>query len=287
MLLESLILGFLLGGLYGILGIGLSLIFAGTEIIYMVYGDIIILGSYLSLIFVGFLGIDPLLTIVIIAPILFGIGWVVQYTLLNKALRMGLQTALLMTIGLSVIIENVLQVCMGTNLQSLAVYTTYGNASIEVGGISIPFVYLLNFSVNIVVMVALYLFLKHTYMGRAFRATSEDRRAAQLMGVNTDNIYACVVGAAAVVAAVVGVLIGLSFPFDPFSGSRYLIICFGVMIIGGAGSMRGALIGGQILGLSQVLSANYIGPQYQLFIGYLVLLVALAIMPEGIFKRKV
>ena len=120
-------------------------------------------------------------------------------------------------------------------------------------------------------------------MGRAIRAASDDEVAAQLMGVNTRNIYAKAMGIAMMTAGVAGVLVGMTFTFYPHTGPQYLIIAFGVVVIGGLGSMKGTLLGGLILALAQLLGAQFFGPGYQLFCGYVVLLIVLAVRPQGIF----
>jgi branched-chain amino acid transport system permease protein len=151
--------------------------------------------------------------------------------------------------------------------------------------LNLPILYFVDFLLGCAVILALHLFFKNTYLGRAIRAASDDEIGARLMGINTRNIYAYAMGIAMITAAVAGVLVGMTFTFYPHTGPQYLIIAFGVMIIGGLGSMAGCLVGGIILAEAQLLGAHFAGPGYQLLAGYLVLLIVLGLRPQGIFGK--
>lgn len=151
--------------------------------------------------------------------------------------------------------------------------------------LNIPVIYLLDLLIGLTVIACIYYLFQKTYLGRAIRAASDDEVAAQLMGVNTKNIYAKAMGIAIMTAGVAGVLVGITFTFYPHTGPQYLVIAFGVMVIGGMGSMKGTLVGGFILAVSQLMGAQFFGPGYQLFCGYVVLLIVLAVRPQGIFGR--
>jgi branched-chain amino acid transport system permease protein len=163
--------------------------------------------------------------------------------------------------------------------------TSYSLQSFTLGELYVPVVYLLNFGVAIVVMLALGTFLKRTYLGQAIVAASQDTVAAQLMGINTERLFAITFGISAAVSAVAGVFLGLTFPFTPVSGIAFLIIAFGVVILGGLGSILGTFLGGVILGLAQTLGAHFIGASEQMLIVYGMVLVLLAVRPQGLFGR--
>ena len=279
---QPLINGILLGGLYAIIAIGMSTMFGIVKLVNLAHGDLMILGSFLSLTLVSWLGVSPLWTLLAVVPAMYFIGYFVQGYLLNRVLGREMEPPLLVAFGLSIIVQNLLLLIYTPDARSLM--TSLAVKTIPVTEyLSIPVIYLLDFLIALVVIFSLYFIFQKTYMGRAIRAASDDEGAAQLMGVNTRNIYAKAMGIAMMTAGVAGVLVGMTFTFYPHTGSQYLIIAFGVVVIGGLGSMKGTLVGGLILAISQLLGAQVFGPGYQLFCGYVVLLIVLAVRPQGIF----
>jgi branched-chain amino acid transport system permease protein len=283
-LLQPVVNGILLGGLYAIIGIGLSMIFGIVRLVNLAHGDLMILASYISLVFMGLLGVNPLLTIIIAVPSMFFIGFLVQSYLLNRVLGKGMEPPLIVAFGLSIILQNTLLIAFTPDARTLI--SSLSVKIIQVADfLSIPVIYLLDFLIGLGVIVLLHQFFQKTYVGRAIRAASDDEDAAQLMGINTRNIYAYAMGLAMATAAVAGVLVGMTFTFYPHTGPQYLIIAFGVVIIGGLGSMTGTFLGGIILGLAQLLGAHFLGPGFQLLSGYVVLLLVLTVRPQGIFGK--
>lgn len=284
-ILQSLINGILLGGIYAVVGIGLSMIFGIVRLVNLAHGDLMILSAYLVLTLMNAIGVSPYLTLVAAIPIMFIIGYLIQLLILNRVIGKGMEPPLIVAFGLSIILQNVLLLIFSPDAQSLK--TGLATKSFPIGeAINVPIIYLVGFLVGTCVIVLLQLLFQYTSIGRAIRAASDDETAAQLMGINTKRIYACAMGIAMVTAAVAGTLIGTTFTFYPHTGPQYLIIAFGVVIIGGAGSMLGTFIGGIILGLAQLFGAYYFGTGYQLLSGYLILLVVLALRPQGIFGKK-
>ena len=283
-LLQPIMNGILLGGLYAIIGIGMSMIFGIVKLVNLAHGDLMILGSYLSLVFIGLLGVPPLLTFVFAVPAMFFIGFLVQGYLLNRVLGKEMEPPLIVAFGLSIITQNTLLLIFTPDARSLI--SSLSVATIPVAGfLNIPVIYLIDFLISLVVIFLLHQFLQKTYMGMAIRAASDDEGAAQLMGINTKNIYAYAMGIAMITAAVAGILVGMTFTFYPHTGPQYLTIAFGVVIIGGLGSMIGTLLGGIILGLAQLLGAHFLGPGLQLLSGYFILLIVLTVRPQGIFGK--
>jgi branched-chain amino acid transport system permease protein len=281
-------MGAFIGGIYAIIGLGFSLIFAGVKfMVNLTHGQLVILASYLSLVFVFYLQTDPLLSMLFILPIIFCLGFFFQYWLLNRTLSFDTPTGLTIILGVSLIIQNVLLVIFGPDAKSLSKYSSYATAYVKPLGVHIPVMYLIDFLAALLVMFLFYIFLKYTHLGRAIRATSEDSECAQLFGINYRKIYALTFGLGSMLAGIGGVLTGLTFSFDPNSGGTYLEMAFSVLILGGMGSLRGAMVGGVILGIVQALSAYYIGPAYKYVFSSILTLVILAIRPEGILGYKV
>jgi len=283
-LLQPILNGILLGGLYAVIAIGMSTMFGIVKLVNLAHGDLMILSSYLSLVLISWLGVNPFLSLLLVIPIMFIIGFVIQAFLLNRVLGKEMEPPLLVAFGLSIILQNFLLLIFTPDARSLT--TELSIKTISLGeSLNLPVIYLLDFLFGCVVILALHIFFRNTFMGRAIRAASDDETGARLMGINTTNIYSYAMGISMVTAAVAGILVGTTFTFYPHTGPQYLIIAFGVIIIGGLGSMVGTLVGGLILALAQLLGAHFVGPGYQLLIGYLVLLIVLGVRPQGIFGR--
>jgi branched-chain amino acid transport system permease protein len=281
-LANPLLMGVLLGGLYALVGIGLSLVFGTMRLVNLAHGDLMIFSSYVSLVLFNLVNLDPMLSIVLTFPLLFAVGFGIQRYLMNRVQRLGMEPPLLIAFGISILVQNVLLLVFKADYRG--VMTSYSLNSYDIGGfLQVPLVYVLDFAAALVVMILLYQFLRRTYLGRAIRAITDDAGAAGLMGINTSRVYAYAFGMAMGIAAVAGALVSMTFIFAPATGSQYLIIAFGVVIIGGLGSIRGTFVGGIIMGLAQILSAHFLGPGYQLLVGYLVLFIVLAVRPQGIF----
>ena len=292
---TPLLMGILLGGLYALIALGLSVVFGVMKLINVAHGDLIILGTYFAFFLmsgeilghrysvISNLGIDPILSLVIVMPVLFLIGYAIQKFLMSRAFVTSMEAPLLIAFGLSLIIQNTCQK-LWTPL-SRGLTPSYALASFQVGVLHVPLIYLLDFIAALIVMLALREFLKRTYLGKAITAASQDKRAANLMGINNERVYAFAFGIAMAIAAIAGVFLGLTFPFTPTSGVSFLIVAFGVIIIGGLGSMLGTFIGGMILGLAQTFGGYFLGATEQMLVLYVLVLVVLAVRPKGIFGR--
>lgn len=277
---QQLINGILLGGVYALVGVGMTMIFGIVQLTNLAHGEFIILAAYLSSVLTLSLGINPLLTLIITIPLMFIIGYLLQNLLINKLMARGSEPALLVTFGLSIIIQNGLLLIFSADANRLIV--SFQAQSIALGSVArIPVLNLLVCFIGIATILILNLFLKKTYIGRSIRATSDDKVAASLMGVNVRRIYGIAMGLALATAAIAGVMVGMVYPFYPSTGSSYLIIAFGVVVIGGMGSIMGTMVAGFIFGLAQVMG----GSNYGLLIGYLVLIVMLAVRPQGLFAK--
>ncbi|MBA7658384.1 High-affinity branched-chain amino acid transport system permease protein LivH [subsurface metagenome] len=282
-LATPIVMGILLGGLYATIALGLSLVFGVIKEINIAHGDLVILGSYFGYVAMTVFGIDPILSLIVGMPLLFGIGFAIQKYLLNRAFKISMNATLIIAFGLSLILQNTYQLIWTPMARGLT--TSYALESFSVGPIHVPLVYLLDFVAAILVMLFLHQFLKRTYLGRAIRAAAQDRKTAHLMGINTDRVYAYTFGISMAVAAIAGVFLGLTFSFTPISGMSFLIIALGVVVLGGLGSIVGTFVGGIAFGLAQTLGGYFFGVAAQMLVAYVMVLVVLAVIPRGIFGR--
>jgi branched-chain amino acid transport system permease protein len=282
-LIQSIIQGVLIGGLYAAVGLGMSLIFGIVKITNLAHGDFLVLACYISLIVTGVIH-NPIITLVIVVPIMFFIGFGMQKSMLNHVIGRGDEPPLLITFGISIIVQNLLLYFFSANSQKLQ--STLALKSFNIGDrIYIPYLWLIACLVGVAIIILLGMYMKGTYMGRSIRATSDDTEAAQLMGVNIKSTFAIAMGISMMTAGVSGVFIGMLFNFYPSSGSSYLIIAFAVVVIGGIGNIYGTLAAGVIFGLAQVVGGFAFGSSYQQLIGYVVLLIMLVVRPQGLFKN--
>jgi len=284
-LAPPLIKGILLGGLYVVIALGLSLVFGVMKLINVGHGDLVILGSYFAWAIMGWLGIDPFLSLVMGVPLFFVLGFFLQKFIINRTFRISLDAALIACFGISIVVQGLCQAIWTPFSRSLA--TDYRLLTFAVGPLTIPLRYLLDFIGGLAVMIALREFLRRTYLGRAISAASQNEPVAERMGINPNRVYSFAFAIAMACAAVAGVLQGLTFSFQPTSGPPFLIISFGVIILGGLGSMVGTFIGGMIFGLTQTLGAYFSGGSMlvQTIAPYLLVFVVLSVRPQGIFGR--
>ncbi|HUW64071.1 MAG TPA: branched-chain amino acid ABC transporter permease, partial [Spirochaetia bacterium] len=282
--IQVLLNGIMLGVLYAVVGVGLAAVFGIMRVTNLAHGDLMVVASYLSLITISHIGGNPFLSLIIVVPLMFLVGFGLQYYLLNRAINKGPEPPLLTTFGLMIIVENGLLLVFSPDAHTLANGLVVKSIPLT-ANLNIPVIYLIDFLVGVAVILGFALFLKKTYLGLAIRAASDDDYAAALQGINAKMVYAYTMGAAMVTAAIAGVLVGMTFTFNPYSGSQYLILAFGVVVIGGLGSVSGTLAAGIILGVAQLLGAYYIGTGSQLLAAYLVLLIVLAVRPQGLFSR--
>lgn len=285
-MLQAVITGILLGGLYAIIGIGMSLVFGIMKLTNLAHGDLMILGTYITMAILNSTGMNLIFATVLAILIMMVIGFVIQNFLVNRVLDKGSEPALLVTFGVSIFLSNLLLKIFGANNQRLEnPLSTQNILTIPSLNLSISSMYLFSFVVGVIIIVALHILMQKTNFGRSIRSTSDDTMASELMGVNTKRAYSLAMIIAMLTAAVAGVLVGSTYVFYPSSGTQSLIIAFGVVVIGGMGSLIGTLAGGIVLGLAQLVGGSIFGTGYQMLIAYIVLLIILALRPNGLFAR--
>jgi len=282
-LASPIVIGILMGGLYVVIALGLSLVFGVMKVINVAHGDLVIFGSYMAYAALTTLGLNPLWWILPSLPLFFILGYLIEKYLLNRAAKISPDAALIIAFGLALIVQNASQIIWTPQTRSLI--TDFTMTTFKVGRVYIPLVYVLDFVAALVVMVVVRQFLQRTYLGQAITAASQDRQTAELMGINPSRVYQVAFGIAMALASIAGIFYGLTFSFYPSSGPALLIIAFGVIILGGLGSMVGTFIGGMIFGLSQTLGGYFFGPTGQLLVPFLMVLLVLTIRPQGLFGR--
>jgi branched-chain amino acid transport system permease protein len=284
--LGTIIQGILLGGLYALFAAGLSLIFGIMRLVNLAHGDLIVLAAFAILSLTTWLGFDPFLAALLAMPAMFAAGFALQHVLLNRTLGRDLLPPLLVTFGLSIIIQNGLLEAYTADSRRLRL-GAIETASIELGGnLAIGVMPLLTLGSAIAVILLLNLLFYRTALGRAFRATSDDLEIAQLMGIDHHRIYSITMGIAMVVATIAALYLGIRANFDPTIGPTRLIYAFEAVIIGGLGSLWGTLAGGIIIGFAQTVGAK-LNPEWQILAGHIAFLVVVVLRPRGLFPRAI
>ncbi len=283
MWVDTIVQGVLLGGLYALFAARLSLIFGIMRLVNLAHGDLIICAGYIILMGVTVLGLNPFLAALIAAPVMFLAGWVLQRGVLNRVLGTDILPPLLVTFGLSVVLQNLMQETFSADSKRIP-----GGAletqSLDIGVSTVGVLPLMTFGSAIVVIVVLNWVFYHTVIGRAFRAVADDPTTAQLMGVKPNDIFAIATGLALVVVTIAALYLGMRANFDPTIGPARLLYAFEAVIIGGLGSLWGTLLGGVIIGVAQTLGAA-INPEWQILSGHLAFLLVLLIRPKGLLPK--
>jgi branched-chain amino acid transport system permease protein len=297
---NGLLSGGMLGAYYAVISIGLALNFGVMRLVNLAHGDWLIVSAYLALAVMSWIAslgwqVSPFWMLLVVVPVMYLLGYVIQRVLLNRVSvqaaqrkgmseSFGLMSPLLVTFGMSIVLSQALLGVFESNARVIQNELSF--AAIRLGeDLSVSTLRLIFFGIALVMLAAVHLFLNATHMGRAIRAASDDAEIAALMGMTPDKVYAVASGLSLATAGVAGVMVGMSRTFQPFDGPTFLLVAFGVVILGGLGSMVGALVGGIVLGVVQVLAGTYFGPSAQLVGGYILILLVLAMRPQGLFAR--
>lgn len=281
---NAVVQGILLGGLFALFATGLSLAFGVMRFVNLAHGDVAIAAAFLCMSVSEALGWNPLVSLVIVLPASFVVGYVLQRLVFDRTVGVDPAFQIVTTFGLSVVLQNLIYEKYTADSQGLDV-KALETAGFEVNStITIGWLPVLTLVAAVVVLSALALFMKHTRTGRAFRATSDDPEAARLMGIDIRRVWAVAMALAFATVALAGVLYGARSSFDPFVGPARLIYAFEAVIIGGLGSLWGTLIGGIVLGVAQAIGRQ-VNPQWGELAGHAVFLAVLVIRPTGLFGK--
>lgn len=284
--LATLVNGVLLGGFYALLGLGLSLTFGIMRTVNLAHGDLVVLGSFLAMALAQALGISPLVSLGLLVPVMFALGYGLQGVVLNRTLKDGMMPAVIITFGLSFVIQNGLLLGFSADRMVLRQGWIETAGVTLLPGLTVGVLPVLTLAVTLALLGGLHLLFRHTLIGRAFRATSDDPQIAALMGINPGHVYALAMGLACAIIAVTAVLMGLRSNFSAFDGPIRLIFAFEVIIIGGMGSLNGVLVGGMILGLAQTIGGA-LNPAWFQLAGHLATLAVLLVRPSGLFPETI
>jgi branched-chain amino acid transport system permease protein len=282
--LNSIVQGVLLGGLYALLATGLSLVFGVMRLVNLAHGDLNILAAFLALTVVDLTGIGPFASLVIVVPLMMGLGYVLHRGLLTYSLDRGVLSPLLVTFGIAIILQNTLLGWYTADSRGLDAGSIESASVRLLDQLAIGVFPLITLAVAIGILVGLHMMLARTQLGRVMRATSDDGEAAQMMGIDHRHIHAVAMGIALGTVAVAGIFLGIRTTFSPFDGPVRLIFAFEAVVIGGLGSLWGTLVGGIVLGVAQALGGK-IDPAFQVLAGHIVFLGVLAFRPQGLFAR--
>ena len=282
-LLDAVVQGILLGGLYTLFAAGLSLVFGVMRLVNIAHGDFIVLGAYIALAVVSLTGLHPFLSLVIVVPLMALLGYALQRLVLERTMGEDLLPPILVSFGLAIIIQNLLLTFYSTDAQRLSA-GRIETASISLGPISIGVLPLLTFAIAVALIAAMEFIFFRSRIGRAFRATSDDPETARAIGVSTRHVFGLAMALSFAVIAIASVLLAARSSFDPFSGPARLLYGFEAVIIGGLGNLWGTLAGGIVLGVAQTLGAQ-VSPSFQILAGHIVFFVILALRPRGLFPR--
>jgi branched-chain amino acid transport system permease protein len=284
---NDIIEGILTGGLYALFACGLSLMFGVMKVVNLAHGDIAVIGGYIALGVIAVTHVPVLASFLIVVPLMAILGYVVQRTVIQAALNRSILTTLLVTFGLSVVVENGLLEFVNADYHSLGVNNVIVSGSFTITSqLKLPYLLVLIFAVAVVVLLGLQYFLSRSRYGRMIRAVADDQEAAQLSGIDYRHVFGIAAAIAFATAALAGIAYGMYSTFAPTTGTdTILLFAFAAVVIGGLGSLWGTLVGGVILGVAQQIGAQ-INPADSLLAGYLVFLAVLVLRPQGLTARR-
>ena len=284
LILQELINGVMLGGLYVCIAIGFSLIWGVLNIINLIHGSLIVLGSYMAYYAFVYFGVSPFIAPAFVMPVMFVLGYALQRGLLNRVISRPVLFTLTLTFGLDLILNNLMLSAFTANFRRVVFEKPF--EALEIAGLIIPMDRLFVTILALLLTIVFYLLLNGSRVGRAIIAVRNDRDAAALMGVNVNQIYAITFGIGAAFAGAAGALMSAVFPISPITSGVYLGKAFVICVLGGLGSIGGVVIGGLTLGIIESLSVTFVGPEHPVLIGFLVLLLVLVVRPTGIAGKR-
>jgi branched-chain amino acid transport system permease protein len=283
-LVQNLLLGLLLGGVYALVAGGLTLIFGVMRVINIAHGAFLILAAFVTYSLWSRLGIDPLLAIVITTPVVFAIGWVTYTVLVSRIRTAPMSSTVLLTFGLALVLEAAMGVIWGNN--SVAIRPSYADESFIVGELFLPKAQVYGGLVAILVLGALWVILTRTWLGRAIRAASVNPASAELVGIKVATVAALVFSIGIAAAGAGGAIAGVLYPFVPGSHYQWIARLLAIVVLGGMGSLDGAVLGAIVFGVAETLTAAYISPSWATAVPYAIVFVVLLVRPQGLLGSR-
>jgi branched-chain amino acid transport system permease protein len=283
-LMQAIISGILVGGVYALIGIGLTIIFGVMRVINFAHGELMMVGMYMTYFLFTLAGIDPFVSIIITIPLMFVFGGILQKVFINRIIGTLPQNQILLTIGLGLIMSNSVMLAFTSDYKILT--TSYSSSSVSIAGISVSEPLTISFLITAVITAALYWFLMKTDTGQAMRATSQDREAAQLMGINVQRMSILAFGLGASLAGTAGALISPTYYIFPQVGSAFTLKAFVIVVLGGMGSVIGATLGGIIIGVVESVGAVTISSDWKDVLVFTIFLLVLLVKPSGLMGKS-
>ena len=278
---QLLVSGLLLGGVYALISVGLTLIFGVMRLVNFAHGEFLMLAMYLTFFLFNMLGIDPILSIVIVAPALFLFGVVIERLVIRPTLHAPHVVQVFATLGLSIVMQNLALYFFSANFRSIS--TPYSTATFAVGPVLVSVPRLVAFSVALAIAGGLFAWLHTTYTGMAIRATAQHRNAAQLMGVNVQRMYMITFGLGSGCVGIAGALLVPVYPVYPQIGVDLILVAFVTVVLGGLGSLPGAMLGGLLIGVIETVSGYLIETHWKQAVYFVLFIVILILRPAGLF----
>ncbi len=278
---QALVNGLLIGGIYALVSIGVTLIFGVVKIVNFAQGEFVMLGMYISYWLASRAGVDPLVSLVVSMPVLFVIGVLLQRFLIQRVLGLGDMPQIFLTFALSLLLINVALLLFTANYRT--VETGYSETAVHLGPVYVGVARLIAFGLAMLLSAALEIFLRRTDLGKAMRAAAQNRDVAMLMGVNPDHVFSVAVGLSLALAGAAGSLIMPFYSVYPSVGQAFVLMAFVAVVLGTLGNVRGALLASLMMGIAESLGIQFVGADSGLIVVFVVLLLTLALRPSGLF----
>ncbi len=282
--LQVVLSGILLGGLYACGAIGFSLIWGVTNLINLAHGSMIIIGAYITWLLWTRFGIDPFLLVPVAGAALFAFGYVLYRVLLHRVATTSLFMTLILTFGLDRVLVNINVELFSANVRAITM--PYSGLALEIGDIRLPYIRIAVFGVALLLTLLLHLFMNRTRTGDSIRATAQNVRAAKALGIDTRHVYSITFGLGAAMAGAAGALVAMVYSFTPVTGDSLTMKAFVIVVLGGLGSMHGAIVAGIVLGVAENVVSGLIAPGYRDAVSFFLLLLILVIRPRGLFGNR-
>jgi branched-chain amino acid transport system permease protein len=283
-LISTLIFGTAIGCIYILLATGLNLIFGVMKLVNFAHGELVMIGAYIGFTIITALGVNSYVALLLTLPLVALIGIGVERLVFRKVLGADKLNEIFASLGLILIFDNVAVLLWGDKSKRLT--SPFENESLQIAETSIRVDWIIAIALVIVILIALVFLIKKTKIGMAMRATSQKSKASMLMGINIEHIYIITFALGAALAGAAGVLYGIIFPFNPYIGALPTIKAFAIIILGGLGSIPGAIVGGLLYGIAEQVAVITLGSIFRDAVAFSVLIIVLVLRPEGLFGEK-
>ena len=281
---QAVVNGLLIGGIYALVSIGVTLIFGVVKIVNFAQGEFVMIGMYISYFLAASFGVDPLVSLIVVMPALFVIGVLLQHLLIRRVLALGDMPQIFLTFALSLLVVNVALLLFTANYRT--VQAPYSETAIHLGALNVPVAKLIAFVVAMTLSAVLWVFLHATDLGKAMRAAAQNRDVAMLMGINPDRVFSVAVGVALALAGAAGALLMPFYPAYPLVGQVFVLMAFVAVVLGTLGNVTGALIASLMMGVAESLGIQFVGADSGLIVVFVMLLLTLALRPSGLFGGR-